>query len=233
MIEDDRRDMSKQTQTAQHSTAPSAQARVEPSTASDALVPPRQRLLDGLARAIRDKGVQNTKVSDIVRNARTSKRTFYECFTDKEACLAELADDWADSLRQAVVAAVDRTAPWDEQIDAAVDAFLAAIARDPVLSAAIPREFPALGGQYFALFEKDIEFYAAFYMELSRGPMMRRAGVQPLSWEKAIILVGGLSELTDRVLRTGGSLAAAGDAMKESMKLLVRGRGDASESAVI
>ncbi|MEU5060146.1 MULTISPECIES: TetR/AcrR family transcriptional regulator [unclassified Streptomyces] len=223
MTEDDRRDMSEQKQTAQHPTSPGASTRAEPSTASGTLKPPRQRLLDGLAQAIREKGVQNSKVSDIVRNARTSKRTFYECFADKETCLAELADEWADGLRQAVVTAVDRTAPWDEQIDMAVDSFLAAIARDPALSAAIPRELPALGGQYFALFEKDIEFYAAFYMELSRGPVMQRAGVRPLSWEKAVILVGGLSELTDRVLRTGGSLNAAGEAMKESMKLLVRG----------
>ncbi|MFI7006565.1 TetR/AcrR family transcriptional regulator [Streptomyces sp. NPDC050145] len=196
---------------------------------SEGLEARRQRLLDGLAEAIREKGVQNTKVSDIVRNARTSKRTFYECFADKEACLAELADAWADGLRQAVVTAVDRSASWDAQIDTAVDSFLAAIAHDPALSAAIPRELPALGRQYFALFEKDIEFYAAFYMELSRGPMMRRAGVQPLSWEKAVILVGGLSELTDRVLRTGGSLDAAGEAMKESMKLLVRGPGQAGD----
>ncbi|MFI1434347.1 TetR/AcrR family transcriptional regulator [Streptomyces lydicus] len=223
MIEDDRRDMSEQKQTAQHSAASGTARRAGPATTSCSLMPPRQRLLDGLAQAIREKGVQNAKVSDIVRNARTSKRTFYECFADKEACLAELADDWADGLRQAVVTAVDRTAPWDEQIDMAVDSFLAAIARDPALSAAIPRELPALGAQYFALFEKDIEFYAAFYMDLSRGPVMRRAGVRPLSWEKAVILVGGLSELTDRVLRTGRSLDAAGEAMKESMKLLVRG----------
>jgi hypothetical protein len=41
-----------------------------------------------------------------------------------------------------------------------------------------------------ALWEKDIDLYAAFYMRLSRGPRMRAAGVRPLSSEKAIILVG-------------------------------------------
>jgi AcrR family transcriptional regulator len=181
----------------------------------------RRRLLDGLAQAIREKGLQQTQVADIVRNARTSKRTFYECFPGKEACLAELADDWAETLRQAVATGVDRAAPWEEQIDAAVDSFLAAIARDPALSTTLPRELPLVVGQYSEVWDKDTEFYCAFYMELSRGPMMAGAGVQPLSWERAVILVGGLSELIDRVLRTGGSLQAAGEAMKESMKRLI------------
>lgn len=206
--------------TAEPATTPDATAS-EPSTAPDDLASTRRRLLDGLAQAIRDKGLQRTKVADVVRNARTSKRTFYECFADKEACVVALADDWAATLRQAVDAGVDRDAPWDEQIDAAVDAFVSAVAHEPVLSVAFSRELPPLGGQSFAMWEQDIERYAEFYMELSRGPMMRRAGVRPLSFEKAIILVGGLSELTDRCLRTSGSLETASDAMKEAMKLLI------------
>ena len=51
--------------------------------------------------------------------------------------------------------------------------------------------------------------------------MMRREGVQPLSSEKSVILVGGLSELIDRCLRTGEPLEAAGDAMKEAMRLMI------------
>jgi AcrR family transcriptional regulator len=182
---------------------------------------PRRRLLDGLRQAIREQGLQQTTISDIVRNARTSKRTFYECFTDKDACLVELADEWAAALREAVDVGVDRQAQWDTQIDAAVDAFIAAVAADPVLSVAISRELPALGGRSLELWERDVDFYAAFYMELSRGMMMRRAGVEPLSEERAVILVGGLSELIDRCLRTGQPLDAAGDAMKEAMKLMI------------
>src|SRR5436309_3282404 len=59
---------------------------------------PRQRLLDGLRQAIREQGLPQLTISDIVRNARTSKRTFYECFADKDACLVELAEEWAGAL---------------------------------------------------------------------------------------------------------------------------------------
>src|ERR671922_1327679 len=48
------------------------------------------RLLDGLAVSIGERGYRDTTVADIVRHARTSKRTFYEQFASKEACLIEL-----------------------------------------------------------------------------------------------------------------------------------------------
>jgi AcrR family transcriptional regulator len=189
---------------------------------------PRQRLLEGLRQAIREQGLQQLTISDIVRNARTSKRTFYECFVDKDTCLVALAEEWAAALRQAVDDGVDRQAPWDTQIDAAVDAFISAVAADPVLAVAISRELPTLGGRSLELWESDVDFYSAFYMELSRGKTMRRAGVQPLSKERAVILVGGLAELIDRCLRTGQSLDTAGDAMKDVMKLIIgpRRRGE-------
>ncbi len=52
--------------------------------------PFRDRLLDGLAASIGERGYRDTTVADIVRHARTSKRTFYEQFASKEECLIEL-----------------------------------------------------------------------------------------------------------------------------------------------
>ena len=46
----------------------------------------RRRLLDGLAESIVAIGYRNTTVADIVRLARTSRRTFYEHFASKEEC---------------------------------------------------------------------------------------------------------------------------------------------------
>ena len=44
----------------------------------------RDRLLDGLAASIGERGYRDTTVADIVRHARTSKRTFYGEFSSKE-----------------------------------------------------------------------------------------------------------------------------------------------------
>ncbi|MFI5067448.1 MAG: TetR family transcriptional regulator, partial [Streptosporangiales bacterium] len=40
----------------------------------------RRRLLAGLAEAIRERGFRESTVADVVRHARTSRRTFYEHF---------------------------------------------------------------------------------------------------------------------------------------------------------
>jgi AcrR family transcriptional regulator len=47
----------------------------------------RRRLLDGMAAAIVEKGYAETTIADVVRHARVSKRTFYQYFADKQACL--------------------------------------------------------------------------------------------------------------------------------------------------
>ena len=44
----------------------------------------RDRLLDGMAASIIERGFRDTTVADIVRHARTSKRTFYAQFASKE-----------------------------------------------------------------------------------------------------------------------------------------------------
>ena len=59
-------------------------------TGPTAIDPFRQRLLDGLAAAIDERGYRASTVADIVRHARTSKRTFYDQFASKEQCFLEL-----------------------------------------------------------------------------------------------------------------------------------------------
>src|SRR3984885_6292881 len=46
--------------------------------------PFRQRLLDGLAASITERGYRARTIADIVRHARTSKRTFYDQFESNE-----------------------------------------------------------------------------------------------------------------------------------------------------
>src|SRR5262249_52961093 len=71
------------------STRPSKVSPVErhPMAATRTAADLRRDLADGLAAAITDKGYAATTIADIVARARVSKRTFYEHFADKEACL--------------------------------------------------------------------------------------------------------------------------------------------------
>ena len=65
------------------------------------------RLLDGLAASITERGYRESTVADIVRCARTSKRTFYDHFASKEECFAELLSTNNEGLVEALRVAID------------------------------------------------------------------------------------------------------------------------------
>ncbi len=53
----------------------------------------RSRLLSAAIRAVDELGYSDTSVADITSRARVSRRTFYEQFPDREACLAAALED--------------------------------------------------------------------------------------------------------------------------------------------
>src|SRR5438874_8753177 len=91
----------------------------------------RQRLVDGLAASIVADGYRNTTVADIVRRARTSRRTFYAHFSDKEACFVTLLTEANAQMVRHISAAVDPTAPWTSQVRQAVEAWIASTEARP------------------------------------------------------------------------------------------------------
>ncbi len=93
-------------------------------------------MMAGLAEAIREKGLAQTQITDIVRHAGASRRTFYRCFPDKDSASSHWPSRCSASRAGEVVAAVDLTAPPEVQVDAAVDVFLAILSADPVLVSA-------------------------------------------------------------------------------------------------
>ncbi len=182
---------------------------------------PRRRLLDGLAESIRQKGLQGTQIADIVANARTSRRTFYECFANKEACFEELIDEWGEEILAAVEAAVDPEAPWEEQVEATVDSYLGALARDPVLTVTVTRELPALGARGVEWQVRDIDRYVDLMVRLTRGATMRREGIEPVSTEAAVMLIGGVAEVLDRANREGKAPESVAETIKTVVKKVI------------
>ena len=107
-------------------------ARHEVVNPDDAAAPAefRQRLLAGMAAAIRECGYRDSTVADVVRHARTSRRTFYEHFPSKQACYIALLREANAAMVRQIAAAVDRRAPWDVQARQAIQAWIAAAQAD-------------------------------------------------------------------------------------------------------
>ena len=114
----------------------------QPAAAGDQASPFRQRLLDGMDASISERGYRDTTVADIVRHARTSKRTFYGEFSSKEDCFIELLRFNNEAMIKRIRSSVNPEADWQQQIRQAVGAYVDHISARPAITLTWIREAP-------------------------------------------------------------------------------------------
>ena len=107
--------------------------------------PVRERLLQAMATCVMERGYRETTVADVVRVARTSRRSFYQEFADKQACFVDLLRTTNDAMIQAISEDVDPAAEWTMQIRQAVEAYVSVTEQNPAIAWSWIRELPALG----------------------------------------------------------------------------------------
>ncbi|WP_233213645.1 TetR/AcrR family transcriptional regulator [Mycobacterium hubeiense] len=180
----------------------------------------RQRLLAALEESIAEDGYQKTTVADIVRRARTSRRTFYEHFDSREACfVALLTEANAEQVKQ-IAAAVDGNAPWRSQVRQAIEAWISSGESHPSLMLSWIRDVPSLGTPARQLQRDVMENFIAMVQALS-GVADFRDGAGPVSRQRIIMLLGGLRELTAITVENGGRMSDITDeAVDASIALL-------------
>ncbi len=153
--------------------------------------------------SIGERGYRDTTVADIVRHARTSKRTFYGQFSSKEECFIELLRTNNEETIAAIRSAVDPEASWREQIRQAVEAYVETIKSRPAIALSWIRELPALGPGVRPVQRQGMERMTTMLMDLSANPGFRRAQLPPLTHPMAVVLFGGLRELTALTVEDG------------------------------
>ncbi|OBB03662.1 TetR family transcriptional regulator [Mycobacteriaceae bacterium 1482268.1] len=195
--------------------------------ADDAGSPFRRRLLDGLAASIGERGYRDTTVADIVRHARTSKRTFYGEFSSKEECFIELLWKGNREMIAQIRSAVDPEADWPEQIRQAVHAWVAEIEAHSAVNLSWIRELPALGHDVRPLQRRGMQGFLDMFVDISNNPGFRRAGIAPISPQMAILLFGGLRELSALIVEDGADASEIVEtAVAGSIALLGAARPD-------
>lgn len=154
----------------------------------------RARLLDGLAEAVRAGRFAAVSVADVVRLARTSRRTFYEHFASLEECYVELMRRENRRIITATAEAVDPTGSWDTQIGQAVAAWARAAVDDPALVRSWIRELSSLPAGR-ELQRELLESFVDLTRALAEHPGIAASGVRPPSRAATVVLLGGLREL--------------------------------------
>jgi AcrR family transcriptional regulator len=181
--------------------------RTTEATANDEESRFRQRLLDALAASIAEDGYGNTTVADIVRRARTSRRTFYEHFASKEACfVALLTQTNAEMIRQ-ITAAVDPDAPWADQVRQAIGAWIRCAEAEPAITVSWIRDVPALGAAARQLQRDVMEAFVTMIRTLCDTDEWHAIGVGEVPRQLVIILLGGLRELIATTVEDGGRMS--------------------------
>ena len=184
----------------------------------------RTRLLAGLAEVLRERSYAELTVADVVRHARTSKRTFYEQFADKHDCFVALLRLSNEELSSSIAAAVDPAAPWRDQIRQGVGALLGLVQAEPHLFLNWFRAVPALGDEGRELVRAGMATFVDLMRTLADTPDLQRAGVRPPTRELGIIVFGGLRELIATALEEGREPETLIDAASDAVSALLAPR---------
>ncbi len=167
---------------------------------ADTSVSHRDRLLMGMADSVREHGLRGTTVAEVVRRAKTSRRTFYEHFSDREECYLALSEVLTEALQSGIASAADPAKAWDEQVEAMIEVWLQLSASEPALVRSFMTELPGLGDRGVNRQRETMNRFAATLVQLSEDAVEQRALLAPLSFDVALVLVGGLRELEIRAM---------------------------------
>lgn len=185
----------------------------------------REALTGGLAAAIADKGYAATTIADVVMHARVSKRTFYEHFTDKEACLMALYEQGCVHLLAVVRGAATqgagepRASSWKALVNDGVTAYLNALESMPAVTRTLLVEIQAAGPKAYRLRQQMQRRFADTLVEVVDAARAADPAIPKLSQLLAIALVGGVHEMmlqvSDPYTGAGASFTSLAQAVDE------------------
>jgi AcrR family transcriptional regulator len=142
----------------------------------------RSRLLTGAIGAIEEHGYECTTVQQITSRARVSRRTFYELFGNREACLAAIFEDVAALIEREMEAAGLAGLPWRERVRGGLWTILSFFDREPALARVCVIQTMRGGPQVLERREAVLNRLAGVLDE-GRGESARGAECTPLTAE--------------------------------------------------
>ncbi|MFN3915878.1 MAG: TetR/AcrR family transcriptional regulator [Aquabacterium sp.] len=163
----------------------------------------RSRLLDALTLALTDQAYADVTIADIVARARVSRRTFYEQFDNKDACLLALCERLSEQILGLIAAGYDPTADWVEQLNRVTDTYLQALQMQPALVRTLYIELMQLGDVGLAVRRRISERFAMFLIMQVELARVREPGKRSLSPALATAIVGGANELILQAIEDG------------------------------
>jgi AcrR family transcriptional regulator len=183
----------------------------------------RERLVLGMVAAVAERGYAATTITDVVRHARVSRRTFYEHFADKESCFLAAYDAVSDAVLTGLIAAAGEATGWEERIVAAVRAYLGALAAEPAVARVFTVEILSAGPAALARRRSVLRRFAEHIQAQVTEAIATGAPGRPLTERTALALAGAVHELVLEALEAGraADLPALDDEIADLVRAIV------------
>lgn len=174
----------------------------------------RRRIMDAIAEVTAEQGYAATSITDIVHRAGVARKTLYECFDGKEDLfLATFDAAVEETFRRVEEAGVRATGGWQEQVRAALGAFLAYVAEQPSLARMCMLEAPSATPAMSARYEAAMRRFVALL-----GAIAPHGDELPKTIDETQI--GGVAWIVHRQIRRGEAESAL-DLLPELSEFLV------------
>jgi len=176
----------------------------------------RERLIAGLAEAVAEKGYAAVTLTDIVKQAKVSRRVFYANFESKEQCFLAALEVVLAHLRELVAEAVAGIPDWPQRAIAASRAVLGFLASEPDLARLCLVESRGAGPAVAARFNRAV----GEMVPLLRLGRAERDGGRPLPDSTEDSTIGSLVSLAYRKA-AAGEAGRLGDLLPDCAELVL------------
>jgi AcrR family transcriptional regulator len=105
----------------------------------------RERILQGMLKAVGDRGYERTTVQDAIAEAGVYRQAFYDSFSDKEDCYLQALDAGSAWVELAMRDAAAGTGGWRGQLRGALTGLLSFLDEQPAMGRALLVEVHAAG----------------------------------------------------------------------------------------
>ncbi|HWE12965.1 MAG TPA: TetR/AcrR family transcriptional regulator [Solirubrobacteraceae bacterium] len=164
----------------------------------------RARIFEAMASVVADRGYAAVTVSDVVKAAKISRRTFYEYFQDKEDCFAETYRTGCENGIAQIDAALRalEDPDWRTRLRVSLETYLAILAAEPHFARVLLIDVLGAGARALTMRERILGIYVEHYRGLRELARAEEPDLPAVPDEFLRALVGGIAELVQECLLT-------------------------------
>jgi AcrR family transcriptional regulator len=160
---------------------------------------PHRRVLDAMIETVALRGYDRTTLSRVLSTADVPEAVFSEHFRDKHDCFMAAVDDLIGRAERCALAHFQRHEPWCEQVRAAIESLLDALARHPDAARVVMVEMLGAGPEACERHRSALALCISL-VEQGRGEARDSEHLPPQTSEA---IVGGIAAIVHRRVLQG------------------------------